>query len=175
MQKRQKIVFLCVQNIAKFAKKHGISFLEASVGDRYVLELIERDGLSLGGEQSGHIIIREAATTGDGQLTAIYLLNRMIETKCSAEELASVITKYPQSTVNIPATAADKEAIKNSSEVENIISGARERLRDRGRILVRPSGTEPLVRITVESDSEELTASVCNDVACKIKDFITKK
>ena len=156
----------------KFASDNNLSFVATKVGDRYVLEEMEAKGYSLGGEQSGHVIIREAATTGDGQLTAIYLLNRLAETKKKLSSLASVMTKFPQHMVNVKADADGKRAFKEDSRIQGIIADAEGALGDSGRILVRPSGTEPVVRIMVESMDAALTVSLCEDVAKKIKEIL---
>lgn len=156
----------------EFAKKNGYNFSPTKVGDRYVLEEIENGGYSLGGEQSGHTIIREAATTGDGQLTALYVLARMAETGKSLSELASVMKKYPQYTVNISVSDEGKRRIAIDEGVIAVIKEAESRLGDGGRILVRPSGTEPVVRIMVESLNEDTARAVCEETAKKIKDLL---
>lgn len=156
----------------EFARNHGYAFSATKVGDRYVLEEMERAGYSLGGEQSGHIIIREAATTGDGQLTALYVLSRMAQTGKALSELASVMKKYPQYTANIAATENEKSKLKNNERVASVIEDAKKLLAGSGRILVRPSGTEPVVRIMVESRDEKIAKSVCDEAAEKIKKII---
>ncbi len=159
----------------KFASDNGLTFVATKVGDRYVLEEMLKMDYSLGGEQSGHVIIKEAATTGDGQLTAIYLMNRLAETKKSLSELASVMTKYPQHMVNVSADADGKRAFKEDPSITGIIADAEKQLGTTGRILVRPSGTEPVVRIMVESMDADLTVSLCEDVASKIKEILASK
>lgn len=159
----------------KFAKDNSLNFVATKVGDRYVLEEMEKMGYSLGGEQSGHVIIREAATTGDGQLTAVYLLNRLAETKKPLSELASVMQKYPQHMVNVCADADGKRAFKEDARIKSIIEDAEKVLGASGRILVRPSGTEPVVRIMVESMDADQTVSLCENVAAKIKEILASK
>lgn len=156
----------------KFAADNGLKFVATKVGDRYVLEEMLKEDYSLGGEQSGHVIIKEAATTGDGQLTAIYLMNRLAKTNKSLSELASVMTKYPQHMVNVSADAEGKRAFKEDARITGIIADAEKKLGTTGRILVRPSGTEPVVRIMVESMDANLTVSLCEDVASKIKNIL---
>ena len=156
----------------KFAADNALNFVATKVGDRYVLEEMEKMGYSLGGEQSGHVIIREAATTGDGQLTAVYLLNRLAKTKKPLSELASVMKKYPQHMVNVHADADGKRAFREDERIKAIIVDAEKKLGTTGRILVRPSGTEPVVRIMVESMDPELTVSLCESVANKIKTIL---
>ena len=138
-----------------FAKENGYEFIETSVGDKFVLEKIESERYSLGGEQSGHTIIREAATTGDGQLTALYLISRMAETSLPLDSLASGIKKLPQYSANIPATDTEKIMISNNPEICRAIDKAKRILGNGGRVLVRPSGTEPLIRISLESVDKE--------------------
>ena len=159
----------------KFASDNSLNFVATKVGDRYVLEEMEKMGYSLGGEQSGHVIIREAATTGDGQLTAIYLLNCLAESKKTLSSLASVMKKYPQHMVNVKADEAGKRAFKENAEIRGIINDAEKTLGSSGRILVRPSGTEPVVRIMVESMDGDLTVSLCEEVAEKIKNILGDK
>ena len=156
----------------EFAKKNGYNFSATKVGDRYVLEELERGGYSLGGEQSGHTIIREAATTGDGQLTALYILSRMAETGKTLSELARIMRKYPQYTANLKVSDEGKRKIKDDERISAIIKDAESRLADNGRILVRPSGTEPVVRIMVESLDEDTAREVCEETAKRIETIL---
>lgn len=131
----------------------GISTVQTAVGDRYVLEEMRRGGYSLGGEQSGHVLLTDYATTGDGILTALHLLSRVAESGKSLTELASQIEKLPQTMINVSgvdkARAATDEAVNEAvAEVEASFGGT-------GRVLLRPSGTEPLVRIMVEAATQE--------------------
>lgn len=158
---------------SKFCRDFGINFVATKVGDRYVLEEIEKCAYNFGGEQSGHIILRNAATTGDGQLTALYLLSRMNETKKKLSELASVMKKFPQHMVNISATPSQKAAFGTSEKIAEVLENANKTLKNTGRILVRPSGTEPLVRIMVESSDAKLTVSLCKSVAENIKEILS--
>ena len=150
---------------ARFCEDAGINFLSTNVGDRFVLEAMESGGYSLGGEQSGHIILREYATTGDGQLTALHILAELKESGKSLSELASVMKKYPQYTVNVSASAEEKEIFLKSSAIKEIKDAAEARLRGHGRIIARPSGTEPLIRITVEDKDARLACEICSVVA----------
>ena len=154
-----------------FCRERGLSFVGTRVGDRYVLEEIERCGYSLGGEQSGHVIIRELMTTGDGELTGLLLLCRMRESGKKLSELASVMKKCPQSMVNISANEREKAALSQNPEIKSIIKAAEGMLGNSGRILVRPSGTEPLVRIMVESTDPTKTVKLCESVAAKISEI----
>lgn len=161
--------------LTKFAEDNSLAFVATKVGDRYVLEEMVKSGYALGGEQSGHVIIREAATTGDGQLTAIYLLNRLAETKKPLSELASVMKKYPQHLVNVSADEEGKRAFGDDPLIKSVIRDAESRLAESGRILVRPSGTEPVVRIMTESSELDTAVSVCESVAEKIRAILASK
>ena len=158
---------------SKFCADNGIEFVSTKVGDRYVLEEMEKSGYSLGGEQSGHVIIRELATTGDGQLTAVYMLKAIEKYNKSPRELASILKKYPQRMINVSANAEQKTLFTTSEEIKTIIADAENSLSGKGRILVRPSGTEPLVRIMVESTDEKETSEVCEEVARRIQQILS--
>ena len=154
----------------KFCDENGINFIAAKVGDRYVLEMLNQEGYSFGGEQSGHVIIRNYATTGDGQLTALTLLSHIKESGKPLSELAKVMKKYPQHTVNISATQNEKIALFTDDEIKAIIADAEEKIGDSGRIVIRPSGTEPVIRIMVEGENEKRTRELCEVTAKKILD-----
>jgi phosphoglucosamine mutase len=130
----------------------GIELVQAQVGDRYVLEEMERRGAMLGGEQSGHVIFREHATTGDGLLTAVRFLSLAATNGVSVAELARAMPRYPQVMINVPLS--DRGAAVDAEAVERAIASAEAELGDHGRVLVRPSGTEPLIRVMVESQTE---------------------
>ena len=153
----------------KFCNESDINFISAKVGDRYVLEILNREGYSFGGEQSGHIIFRNYATTGDGQLTAIALLSHIKENGKSLSELSGIMRKYPQCTVNIEATQNQKIALFTDEEIRTILNIAEKKLEGRGRVVVRPSGTEPLIRIMVEGEDKEDTARIADGVASRLK------
>lgn len=153
----------------KYCEANGLNFLAAKVGDRYVLEMMRSGGYSFGGEQSGHIILSDYSTTGDGQLTAVALLSAIKRSGKTLSELASIMKKYPQYTVNVAATADDKVVFFSDEEIKAAIKRAEEALAGDGRILARPSGTEPYIRIMAESSSVEKT----REVAEKTAEFIT--
>lgn len=156
-----------------FCKKNGIEFRSTNVGDRFVLQSLNEGGFSLGGEQSGHIILREKATTGDGQLTALALLSEIKKSGKRLSTLAEIISKYPQITINIKAEQIDKENLY-SDDIREIIRKAEKELGDTGRIIIRPSGTEPLIRIMVECESSTKAQAICQDVADSIKKTLDK-
>ncbi len=144
----------------KFAEENGISCYPTKVGDRYVLESLLKLGASLGGEQSGHIIIPEYMTTGDGELSALMLIETMKLSGKKASELKSIMSVYPQVMVNIDATPEMKEKLSDP-EVKSYLDIESARLDGDGRILVRPSGTEPFIRIMIEGkDNEKINALV---------------
>ena len=144
----------------------NIPYEVTPVGDRHVAAAMSRSGASVGGEQSGHVILSEHVTTGDGMVTALALLDVMIRTGKPLSELAGVMEVYPQKLINVevddPATA---KSISASDEVGRAVSGAEARLGTEGRILLRPSGTEPLVRVMVEHADEKTCHEVCDEVA----------
>lgn len=153
----------------KFCEENDINFVAAKVGDRYVLEILNQEGYSFGGEQSGHVIIRSHATTGDGQLTALALLAHIKESGKTLRELSEVMKKYPQHMINIEATQNQKIALFTDEEIKAMLSEAENTLSGRGRLVVRPSGTEPLVRIMVECDDQYETVKITESLAEKIK------
>ena len=130
----------------------GIDLVETAVGDRYVIEAMRRRGAGIGGEQSGHVILADCSTTGDGLITGLRLLGRMASTGRPLSDLAGVVERYPQVLVNV--AVADRDALPGATRVWEAVEAVRTRLGDQGRVLVRPSGTESLVRVMVEaSDS----------------------
>ncbi|HEU4568679.1 MAG TPA: phosphoglucosamine mutase [Marmoricola sp.] len=140
----------------------GISVLQTKVGDRYVLEAMHAGGYTLGGEQSGHIILKRHATTGDGLLTALQVLDRVAETGSSLAELASVVTRLPQVLINVPGV--DK-ARTDDEQLAAEVARAEAELGETGRVLLRPSGTEPLVRVMVEAATAEQAQQVADRLA----------
>ena len=140
----------------KDCAEHGLRLLCAAVGDRNVLEMMQREGMALGGEQSGHIIFLEHMTTGDGQLAALQLLSILAQSGRRASELASAVTRYPQVLLNVRVGGNDeKKAIMESPLLGEAIRKAEAGLGGNGRVLVRASGTEPLIRVMVEAGSEQ--------------------
>jgi phosphoglucosamine mutase len=141
----------------------GIAVQTTAVGDRYVLEALRAGGLSLGGEQSGHLVFLDHATTGDGLLTGLALLSRMKATGASLAELASVVQRLPQTLINVPVT--DRMAVSESDSVAEAVNAVEEELGDSGRVLLRPSGTEQLVRVMVEAPTQEQADEVAKRLA----------
>ncbi|MEV8374508.1 phosphoglucosamine mutase [Kribbella sp. NPDC056861] len=143
--------------------RERIAVEQTKVGDRYVLEAMKAGGHKLGGEQSGHVILSDHATTGDGTLTAVMLLARIADTGKGLADLAAVMTRLPQVLVNVPNV--DKSRAGTDSDVQAAVAAATARLGDTGRVLLRPSGTEPLVRVMVEAESSATAHEVAHDLA----------
>jgi phosphoglucosamine mutase len=141
----------------------GIAVHTTAVGDRYVLEALRAQDLSLGGEQSGHLVFLDHATTGDGLLTGLAIMSRMSATGASLAELASVVRRLPQILINVPVT--DRVAVSESDEVAHAVNAVEEELGESGRVLLRPSGTEQLVRVMVEAPTQEQADEVAQRLA----------
>lgn len=154
----------------KFAEANGIKTDMVKVGDRYVLESLTKNDYSIGGEQSGHIILRDFTITGDGQMTAAKVMEVMKETGKSLAELASVMEVYPQTTLNIHADAQMKAKLTQSQEIAEIKQQLVDKLEGNGRIVLRPSGTEPLIRIMVEGKTKEITETIAKEMADAINE-----
>ncbi|MDQ1734984.1 MAG: phosphoglucosamine mutase [Pseudonocardiales bacterium] len=144
-------------------RAEGINVLTTAVGDRYVLEALTDKGLSLGGEQSGHVIFTDAATTGDGLLTALRLASCLAASGGSLADLASVVNRLPQVLVNVKVS--DKATVAGSDQVASAVAHAEAELGDSGRILLRPSGTEQLVRVMVEATTQDHADQIAHRVA----------
>ena len=142
---------------------HGIAMRETAVGDRYVLEALAEHGLSLGGEQSGHVIMTQYATTGDGILTGLHLVAEMARTGSSLAELANVMTVYPQVLVNV--RGVDHHALAADHVIAAAVTEAEVVLGDTGRVLLRPSGTEPMVRVMVEAEHQDAADRIAHELA----------
>ena len=151
-------------------REAGINTVQTGVGDRYVLEEMLASGYSLGGEQSGHIIARDHATTGDGILSSL-LISRMVkESGRSLADLTSFIKRLPQTLINVGGV--DRAAASSNQAVAEAVAGAEARLGDTGRVLLRPSGTEPLVRVMVEAATQEEADSVASSLADVVKEHL---
>ena len=145
----------------------GVTVISTAVGDRYVLEAMRNGQFSLGGEQSGHVIMADHATTGDGVLTALHMAARMAATNSSLADLASVMTRLPQTLVNVPDV--DRSRVDSDDELRQAVAAAGDQLGDRGRVLLRPSGTEPLVRVMVEAPTQQEAAEVAESLAAVVR------
>ena len=147
-------------------QEQGIEVKETAVGDRYVLEELNRGDYSLGGEQSGHVVLPDDCTTGDGTLTGLSIMARMAKSGKSIKELASVMTVLPQVLINVPVS--DKAVILKAPEVKEAIAAAESELGNTGRVLLRPSGTEELFRVMVEAAEEEQARKVAGKLAAVV-------
>ncbi|MEW2270967.1 phosphoglucosamine mutase [Streptomyces sp. SID685] len=148
-------------------EKAGIQLVQTAVGDRYVLEEMKQHGYALGGEQSGHVIVLDHATTGDGTLTGLLLAARVAQSGRSLRELASAMERLPQVLINVPDV--DKSRVRTSADLAAAVSEAERELGSTGRVLLRPSGTEPLVRVMVEAADIEQARAVAGRLADAVK------
>jgi phosphoglucosamine mutase len=146
----------------------GITTVQTAVGDRYVLEAMRSGGYDLGGEQSGHLVIARHATTGDGVLTALQLAARVAETGASLADLAASIPRLPQVLVNVGGV--DRARAQDDPGVRDAVAAAEARLGQDGRVLLRPSGTEPVVRVMVEAREQAVAEQVANELAAVVKE-----
>jgi phosphoglucosamine mutase len=152
--------------------EHGITVLQTAVGDRYVLEALTERGLALGGEQSGHVIMSEYATTGDGILTGMHVLAEMARTGKTLAELASVMTVFPQIMINV--RGVDHHALAADSVIADAVAAAEASLGDTGRVLLRPSGTEPMVRVMVEAAEQSTADRIAHELADVVRAQLTR-
>lgn len=151
-------------------QREGIHIEKTKVGDRYVLENMRENGYNLGGEQSGHVIFLDDNTTGDGLLSALHLLEVMVETKKPLSELAKVMEVLPQALVNAKVPNHKKESYMEYAEIAEAIEALEKKFQGEGRVLIRPSGTEPLVRVMIEGKDQ----AVIEEEATKLAELITK-
>ena len=167
--KENMIVGTVMSNIGfhKAAKELGMQTCSTAVGDRYVLEKMLAEGYSIGGEQSGHVIFLDYNSTGDGLLTAVQTLSIMKEKRKSLSELAGLMTKYPQLLVNVRVLT--KAGWETNTAIQDVIREAEEELGTNGRILVRPSGTEPLIRVMAEGPEQEQLDELCHRIGHVIR------
>lgn len=149
-------------------KANGISVAQTKVGDRYVLESMQTNGFSLGGEQSGHVIIKQFANTGDGVLTALHVAETIVKTGKPIGELAQCMERLPQVLINVPNV--DKLRAVVDPDVSAAVKAANQELGERGRVVLRPSGTEPLVRVMVEADTQDKAQQVAESLATIVAD-----
>lgn len=156
----------------EYMRQNGMKTAITAVGDRYVLEEMRDKGYVIGGEQSGHIILLQHSTTGDGELTAGMLLRTLAEKKCKMSELNALYTRYPQVTVNVKATNEQKARYKEDEYIAGFVESQQQSLMGLGRVLVRASGTEPLIRVMVEGKDEEAIAASADRIAVKINERI---
>lgn len=169
--KNNMLVATVMSNLGlfKFGEENGVGVLSAKVGDRYVLEMMLAEDARIGGEQSGHIIFRDFMTTGDGQLSAIQLLALLAHDKAALSQAAGLMRVYPQVLVNVEATPEMKQALETDARVREEIARQEQRLGTEGRVLVRPSGTEPLIRVMVEGPEQGMIDEIARTIAAAIE------
>lgn len=155
--KNNTVVATVMSNLGlnKYAKSNDINFVQTKIGDRYVLEEMLKNGYNLGGEQSGHVICLDYNPTGDGILTSILLIRAMLEQNKSASEISSIMKAYPQVLVNAKVKNDKKDEYKNDSEIKEEIDKLEKEFSGNGRVLIRASGTEPLIRVMIEGENQE--------------------
>jgi phosphoglucosamine mutase len=173
--KHSTIVSTVMSNLGfyKGLEGYGIHSVPTAVGDRYVVEEMKKNGFNLGGEQSGHIIFLDYNTTGDGLLTGLQLVNIMKSTQKKLSELAADMKKFPQRLVNVRVT--DKHHVTDNEKVKTVIEQVEAEMNGNGRILVRPSGTEPLVRVMAEAPTEELCEAYVDRIVKVVKEEMELK
>jgi phosphoglucosamine mutase len=148
-------------------KQAGIELVETNVGDRYVLEQMRAGGYCLGGEQSGHVVMSDYSTTGDGILTALHLLSQVKSTGKPLADLAQVVQPLPQILINV--SGVDKSKLASSQDIAEAVAAAQAELGGSGRVLLRPSGTEPVIRVMVEAATDEIAKSVAQALASQVE------
>jgi phosphoglucosamine mutase len=148
-------------------KELGLNFERSKVGDRYVLETLNEKGWTIGGESSGHIICLDRTTTGDGIVSALQVLAYLVTENLSLHEAKSGMKKFPQLMINVPLQGNGDPM--QSSAVQQSVIQAEARLDGRGRVLLRPSGTEPLIRVMVEGEDELLVTQLANEIAAQVE------
>ena len=172
--KQDTIVVTVMSNLGFFlmAKDHDIKTEQTKVGDRYVLERMKEIGASLGGEQSGHVIFLDENTTGDGLLSALHLLQVMVETGRPLSELSTIMEELPQALVNAKVANHKKEHYLEYPEIAQAIKELEDKFAGEGRVLIRPSGTEPLVRVMIEGKDKEQIQTEAEHLANLIQDIM---
>lgn len=170
--KKNAVVGTIMTNMGfnKFCEDNGMQFVATNVGDRYVLEAMLREGYNIGGEQSGHIILSDYATTGDGQLSGAMILSIIKRTGKKLSELATVMKRLPQVLINVKVTPEGKQNFATDEAVQKEIERVGKVLGDRGRILIRVSGTEPLIRVMLEGESHEEIQSLAEEAAQVVRE-----
>lgn len=168
--KHDTVVSTVMSNMGfyKGLEEHGMHSVQTKVGDRYVVEAMREGNYNVGGEQSGHIVFLDYNTTGDGMLTGLQLVNTMKVTGKKLSELAAEMTIYPQKLINVRVT--DKHAVTDNAKVAATIAEVEQEMNGEGRVLVRPSGTEPLVRVMVEAPTSEKCEVYCTQIAAVVSE-----
>ena len=169
---KDTIVATVMSNLGlnKYARDNGLELLQTKVGDRYVLEEMLKNGFNLGGEQSGHVILLDYNPTGDGILTSLMLIKTILEENKKASELGSLVKKYPQTLVNAKVNSEKKYDYEKDAEIKKAINELEKEFAGNGRVLIRPSGTEPLVRVMIEGEDQNYISQKANEIAKLIEE-----
>ena len=164
---KDTIVATVMSNLGlnKYARDNGLELLQTKVGDRYVLEEMLKDGFNLGGEQSGHVILLDYNPTGDGILTSLMLIKSILEENKKASQMAQMVKLYPQVLVNAKVNSEKKYGFKDDKEIKNAIEKLEKEFAGNGRVLIRPSGTEPLVRVMIEGEGQKYIQKKAEEIA----------
>ena len=164
---KDTIVATVMSNLGlnKYARDNGLELLQTKVGDRYVLEEMLKDGFNLGGEQSGHVILLDYNPTGDGILTSLMLIKSILEENKKASEMSTLVKLYPQVLVNAKVDANKKYDYKDDKEIKTAIDKLEKEFAGNGRVLIRPSGTEPLVRVMIEGEDQNYISKKAEEIA----------
>ena len=170
--KKNAVVGTVMTNMGfnKFCDANGMKFVATAVGDRYVLEEMLKEGYNIGGEQSGHVIFLDHATTGDGQLTGAHLLSMLNRRDAKLSSIATLMERFPQVLINVKISNEGKAVFKTDEGIKEAIARITETLGDRGRILVRASGTEPLVRVMLEGEDYDEIDALAKEMADIVKE-----
>lgn len=173
--KKNAVVGTVMTNMGfnRFCDENGMKFISTQVGDRYVLEAMKREGYNIGGEQSGHVIFLDYATTGDGQLTGAHLLSLLNERKAKLSDMSGLMKRYPQVMINVKISADGKLHFYTNKEIKESIEEVEKELGDSGRVLVRVSGTEPLVRVMLEGENYEQITRLATQIADVVRDRLS--
>lgn len=169
--KNDTIVSTIMSNLGlnKFCSSNNIALKQTKVGDRYVLEEMLKNDYNLGGEQSGHIIMLDYNPTGDGILTSLMLIQILLEKNIKTSELYNTITKYPQTLINVKVENSKKTLYLENKEIQEKIQSIEKEFKDNGRVIIRPSGTEPLIRVMIEGQDEQIISQRAKELANLIK------
>ena len=169
--KNDTIVSTIMSNLGlnKFCSSNNIALKQTKVGDRYVLEEMLKNDYNLGGEQSGHIIMLDYNPTGDGILTSLMLIQILLEKNIKTSELCNTITKYPQTLINVKVENSKKTVYLENKEIQEKIQSIEKEFKDNGRVIIRPSGTEPLIRVMIEGQDEQIISQRAKELANLIK------
>ena len=169
---KDTIVATVMSNLGlnKYAEKNGLNLIQTKVGDRYVLEEMLKSGYNLGGEQSGHVILLDYNPTGDGILTSLMLIQAILESGKKASELGNIVQKYPQVLINAKVDSNKKYDYEKNSEIKSAIEKLEKEFSGNGRVLIRPSGTEPLVRVMIEGKDIKIIEEKAKNLAKLIEE-----